>query len=124
MKKSLVFAWVLVLAPLAVPRAHAASAAQGKAAFPICAACHSLDPGVNKIGPSLHGIIGSKAGTAPGFSFSPAMKKAGFSWTPAKLAQYIDDPQRVVPGNRMPYAGTHNMNTAKSIVDYLEQVSK
>jgi cytochrome c len=104
--------------------ARADSAAQGKAMFAICAACHSLDPGVNKIGPSLHGIIGRKAGSEPGFAYSPAMKSAGFDWTPAKLAAYLNSPQSTVPGDRMPYAGTNNMDMAKSIVDYLEQVSK
>lgn len=120
--------WIVLAAlPFAVfpvGMARADSAAQGKAMFAICAACHSLAPGVNRLGPSLHGVVGRKAGTAPGFDFSPAMKAAGFVWTPDKLAAFIDDPAAVVPGNKMPYAGTHNMGTAKSIVDYLEQVSK
>lgn len=114
----------LMLAALAAAPARADSAAQGKAMFAICAACHSLDPGVNKIGPSLHGIIGRKAGSEPGYSYSSAMKNAGFTWTPDKLAAYLDDPQKVVPGDKMPYAGTHNMDMAKSIVDYLEEVGK
>jgi cytochrome c2 len=114
----------LMLTALAAAPASADSAAQGKAVFAICAACHSLDPGVNKIGPSLHGVIGRKAGSEPGFHYSTAMKNAGFVWTPDKLAAYLDDPQKTVPGDAMPYAGTHNMDTAKSIVDYLEQVSK
>lgn len=101
-----------------------AHADAGQAAFQICAACHSVKAGENKIGPSLHGIVGSKAGTVAGFDFSPAMKKAGFVWTPEKLAAYINDPQAVVPGNRMPYAGTHNMKTAQAVVAYLEKISK
>ncbi len=113
-----------MLTALAAAPASADSAAQGKAMFAICAACHSLDPSVNKIGPSLHGVIGRKVGTEPGFNYSTAMKNAGFVWTPDKLAAYLDDPQKVVPGDKMPYAGTDNMDTARSIVDYLEQVSK
>ena len=113
-----------VLGALGATPALADSASQGQAMFPICAACHSVDPGVNKIGPSLHGIVGRKAGADPHFSYSPAMKNAGFVWTPDKLAAFINDPQQVVPGTAMAYSGTRNTDIAKSIVDYLEQVSK
>lgn len=124
MKGSCLVLASLALAALAAMPAYADSAAQGKAMFAVCAACHSLDPGVNKIGPSLHGIIGRKAGSESGFSYSPAMKNAGFVWTADKLAAFLDDPAKAVPGNHMPYGGTGNMNTAKSIVDYLEQSAK
>lgn len=123
MRDWMIFA-VLPLAALPLASARADSAAQGKAMFAICAACHSLDAGVNKIGPSLNGVIGRKAGSAAGFEYSPAMKAAGFVWTPDKLAAFINNPAATVPGNKMSYAGAHNMDTAKSIVDYLEQAGK
>lgn len=115
----------LALAPLtalalgATP-AHAVDAAQGKALFQAtCAICHSVVPKKAIIGPPLFGVVGRKAGSVPGFAYSDAMKKAAFTWTPAKLAAYIDDPRKTVPGNRMPYFGIHDAGKAQAIAAYL-----
>ncbi len=107
------------LASVATP-AKAAAPAE----FQVCAACHSTKPGVIKIGPSLAGVVGRKAGTMPGFKYSAAMKKAGWIWDVKKLTAYIDDPQKVVPGNRMPFFGTHNMKTAHTVAEYLATLKK
>ena len=57
-------------------------AAAGKQAFTTtCGACHSTEPGINKIGPSLAGIVGSKSGAVAGYNFSPALKAANITWT-------------------------------------------
>ena len=45
-----------------------------------CGACHATEPGVNKIGPSLAGVVGRKSGSAPGFNYSPALKEANITW--------------------------------------------
>ena len=41
----------------------AGDAAKGEQVFKKCAACHSAEAGVNKVGPSLHGVVGRKAGS-------------------------------------------------------------
>ena len=64
--------------------------------------------GGNRIGPDLFGVVGRKAGTAPNFSYSAAMKSAGFVWTNDKLDAYIKAPAMVVPGNKMAFAGLPN----------------
>lgn len=100
----------------------AGNAAAGKTFFKgVCAMCHNDAKGAaNKIGPNLWGVVGSKPGNVPGFNFSAAMKHTKFKvWTEAKLAAYINDPQKVVPGNRMPYGGTHNMKKAENVAAYL-----
>lgn len=100
--------------------AHAADAAQGKALFQAtCAICHSVVPRKAIIGPPLFGVVGRKAGTVPGFAYSDAMKKAGWTWSEARLATYIDDPRKTVPGNRMPYFGIHDPAKAQAIAAYL-----
>lgn len=73
----------------------------GAAAFAQCAACHSLEPGVRRAGPSLAKVIGRQAGSEPGFAYSRAMRESGIIWTPEALDRFIDKPQVVVPGNRM-----------------------
>ena len=100
----------------------AGNAAAGEKLFKgVCAMCHTDAKGApNKIGPNLWGVVGSKPGTVKGFNFSAAMKNTKFkTWTEAKLAEYINDPQKVVPGNRMPYGGEHNMQKSQDIAAYL-----
>ena len=85
--------------------ASSGGAAAGQQVFKKCAVCHSLEPGKNLVGPSLAGVVGRKAGTEPGYDYSPAMKQGGFVWDPATLDSYLTDPQKIVPGNKMPFAG-------------------
>jgi cytochrome c len=89
-------------------------------AFGICSACHKVDKGApNAIGPTLFGIGNTKAGAVPGFAFSPAMRSSKVKWTKANLVAFIQDPQKVVPGNRMPFGGLKNPDSAAAIADYI-----
>lgn len=99
---------------------YTGDAAKGKVDFITCQTCHSLDAGVNKIGPSLHGIIGRKAGTVPGFKYSNANKDSGITWTPEKLFQYLEKPQRVVPGTKMTFAGFDDPQKRADVIAYLQ----
>lgn len=116
-----VFALAATVGHGALISSPAAAAPNGQAAFEAnCAMCHSpKKSGGASIGPHLFGVVGRKAGSLKGFAYSSAMKKANFVWTKEKLEQYISDPQKVVPGNRMPYAGDHNPAQVKAIVNYL-----
>jgi len=96
------------------------NAANGKAVFAQCSACHATDAGVNKIGPSLNGIIGRMAGTVPGFSYSAANANSGFVWTKEKLNQHLEKPQRVMPGTKMMYAGLPDAQKRADVIAYLE----
>lgn len=113
-------ALAIAAAPLGLATTAHAQAAQGAALFKTtCALCHETVAGKIKIGPPLAGINGRKAGTIPGFNYSAAMKNSGIVWNAAKLAAYIDDPRKTVPGNRMPFFGTKDPAKAKAIADYL-----
>ena len=92
------------------PSARAAPAAGGDPAagrlvFRKCQACHSMEPGKTMLGPSLAGIIGRKAGSAAGYNYSPAMQQANIVWDAKSLDAYLSDPQKLVPGNKMPFPG-------------------
>lgn len=90
------------------------------ALFGVCAACHKVDKGApNTIGPNLFGIGNTKAGEVPGFAFSPAMKNSKVKWTRANLIAFIQEPQKTVPGTRMPFAGLKNPKAAEQIADYI-----
>jgi cytochrome c len=95
--------------------------AKGKAVFARCAACHTVEPGKNRMGPSLANIIGQKAGDVPGFNFSPAMKTSKIKWTPATLDKYLTNPRTFVPGNRMYFAGLPNAADRANVIAYLQK---
>lgn len=66
-----------------------------------CSACHSVETGKTRIGPSLAGIVGRKAGSNAGFAYSAALKGYGQSWTKATLDRFLAAPQKIAPGTRM-----------------------
>lgn len=80
----------------------AGDAAAGKQALTTtCGICHSTEPGVNKIGPSLAGIVGGKSGTVPGYNFSQALKAANITWDEQTLDKWLQNPQTDVHGTKM-----------------------
>lgn len=95
-------------------------AASGKTVFIQCSTCHAVQAGVNKIGPSLAGIVGRAAGTVAGYTYSPANKNSGITWTKEKLFQYLENPQRVVPGTKMAFAGVKDEQKRADVIAYLE----
>ena len=80
-------------------------AAAGRLVFRKCQACHSMEPGKTLLGPSLAGIVGRKAGADANYNYSPPMKQANVVWNAKSLDAYLADPQKVVPGNKMPFPG-------------------
>lgn len=105
---------------LGITGAQAANVAHGEAVFQAqCAACHSVAPGQNGIGPSLAGIYGQKAASTPGFDFSPALKHSNIVWTTAALEKFLANPQADVPGTKMPYMGMSNATDRADVTAYL-----
>lgn len=92
----------------------------GSAAFAQCKACHVVDPGVNRMGPSLHAVVGRHAGSVADFRYSQAMKTSGIVWSDAKLFEYLESPRRVVPGTSMGFAGISNPQMRADIIAYLK----
>ena len=94
-------------------------ASAGRLVFRKCQACHSIEPGKNMLGPSLSGVIGRKAGTEAGFNYSPAMKSADLTWNLETLDQYLTDPAKVVPGNKMPFPGLKTDHDRADVIAFL-----
>jgi cytochrome c len=77
------------------PALAAGDAANGEKLYKRCAACHSLDAGKNKVGPSLAGTVGRECGTAEGYKYGSGYKaacEAGFVVDEAFLTDYLKDP--------------------------------
>lgn len=104
--------------------AASADVAEGRQVFRKCQACHSLDAGKNGVGPSLARIVGEKAGATPGYAFSPAMKASNLTWDTATLDAYLSDPQKVVPGNKMPFPGLKTERERNAVIALLTETSK
>ena len=94
--------------------------ALGKAQFNKCAACHSIKQGENKIGPSLHGIVGRPSHSIQGFDYSAAMKGYNVTWDPATLDHYLADPRGVVQGTKMIFVGLKKEEDRANLIAYLE----
>jgi cytochrome c len=97
----------------------AGDATAGRALFSSrCAGCHSASPGVNKIGPSLAGIVGSKSGTVPGYNFSVGMKNVKITWDGVLLDKFLQNPNGVVHGTKMFYS-VSNPTDRQNLIAYL-----
>ena len=115
-------------ATAAVLLASAASAmaagdvAEGEKVFKrSCGSCQVVaKDGPRRLGPTLFGLVGRKAGTVEGFRYSEANKNSGVTWTPAILNEYLVDPKKFMPGTNMAFAGLKKDDERANIIAYLE----
>jgi cytochrome c len=109
---------------LAAP-AMAQDAAAGEKDFAVCRACHQIGPGAKvSVGPVLNGVVGRKAGTYPGYAYSPANKDSGITWSPEELDKYLTNPQAVVPHTKMIFPGLKDDQKRKNVIAYLGQFNE
>ncbi len=102
----------------------AADLANGRQAFQLCSACHTaIEGGANMMGPNLYGVFGRQSASAVGYKYSPALKAAGWVWTPAQLDKWLASPQTTLPGTRMAFVGLKDPKTRTDLIAYLNVVS-
>jgi cytochrome c len=88
-----------------------------------CRTCHSAAPDDNRLGPTLHGIMGRKAGSAKGYAYSPGFKTTDLVWNDENMDQFIANPNSVFPGSNMAtFAGLTDAGERKAIIDYLNSL--
>jgi cytochrome c len=121
MNRSQFLALALLTMPIVAAAPARADEAAGEAVFKkYCQVCHTTEAGKNKIGPSLAGIVGRKAGSVPGFNYTDANKNSGATWDEKTLDTYLTDPKKFIPGTKMLFAGIKNDADRKSLIDYLK----
>src|ERR1700752_1533575 len=98
-------------------------AAKGEKIFAKCKACHTVEAGKNKVGPSLAGLFGRKAGTAEGYNYSDAMKNSGIVWGDETLHKYLEKPKDDVPGTKMAFPGLKEAQDRDDVIAYLKQAT-
>jgi cytochrome c len=95
---------------------------KGQHSFNKCLPCHSIGPDAqNKIGPELNGLDGRHSGTVANFSYSDANKNSGLVWTEDKFKEYIKNPQAMIPGTKMIFAGIPNPQEISDLWAYVKQ---
>jgi len=126
MKLASLLSGAVVLLPLVlVAQAQGVGDAQrGAQVFTQCKICHSLEAGKNVVGPSLHSLIGRKAGSVPGYAYSPAMKSANVTWTDDTLSKYLSDPKAFIPGDKMAFTGIKDPTKLGDLLAYLNQATR
>ena len=95
-------------------------ATKGEKVFGQCKTCHVAEQGVNRVGPSLWGVVGRPAGSITGFKYSPANKNSGLTWTDEQLFTYLEAPQKVIKGTYMAFAGLKNPQDRADVIAYLK----
>lgn len=96
----------------------------GKTVFARCVACHDLNTGATRLGPSLKGIVGRKSGSVANFAYSPAMKGSNKVWNAATLDAFLTSPMKYVPGTRMPFAGIPSAQDRADLIAYLDKAAR
>jgi cytochrome c len=107
------------LASLPAPY-NTADPENGQRKFGQCRSCHSIEQGgPNMTGPNLWGVLGRKAGTEAGYSYSDGLKAAGWTWDAPRLDAWIKNPRAVLPDTKMTFLGIKNDKDRADIIAFI-----
>jgi len=114
---------VALLAAMSLPAFADGDAAKGEKVFVKCKTCHDVDKGVNRVGPTLKGVVGRPVASVEGFKYSDDMiakGKEGAVWDEATLTTYLPDPKAYVPKTKMAFAGLKKPEDIADLIAYLK----
>ena len=126
-KSSIAVVAFATAALMAAPVLAAGDAANGEKVFRKCKACHAVEEGKNKVGPSLYNIVDAAVGQVDGFKYSKAMAaygEGGAVWDAATLDAYLEAPRKAVKGTKMAFAGLRKAEDRDDVIAYLMQFSQ
>lgn len=114
----------LAVAGTAMAQQAAGDPARGRTVYARCAACHDLNTGATRLGPSLKGVVGRTSGTMPNFNYSQALKDKAVVWNGETLDAFLAAPAKYVPGNRMAFPPLANPQDRADLIAFLEQSAR
>ena len=122
MIRAATFAILVLMTTASISHADG-DAAKGEKIYVKCKTCHDIDKGVNKVGPTLKGLVGRKAAAVPDFKYSDAMIAKGGEgvvWDEATLEAYLPDPKAFVPKTKMVFAGLKKPEDIEDLIAFLK----
>jgi cytochrome c len=112
---------IMIMLASSAPTRAAGDAQAGEAVFKkSCAVCHAVEAGKNKVGPSLHGVVGRHFAALPDFRYSDALKKTDKTWDDQMLDAYLASPKGLVPGTSMVFVGLKGQEDRQNVIAYLK----
>ena len=117
-------AWAAGAQAQLVAGSRLGNATRGAQAFAQCQRCHSLEPDKNLAGPTLHGLFGRRAGSVPGFAYSPTLRRSTVVWSADTLSEYL---AAAKPPNRRAKMAVHAIADPDRLGDllaYLQEASR
>ena len=124
-KRGFCFATVVLaaVASCVTTAALAGDPVNGKTIFQhTCANCHSPEIGVNKIGPSLWGVIDRPIAVVPDYNYSETLRDRKTEWQvwdEAALNVYLRNPRDAVHGVKMFFKGLPEPSDRADVIAYL-----
>jgi cytochrome c len=103
---------------------HGGNPVAGEKIFKKCKTCHALEAGKNKIGPTLHGVFGRKAGAVEGYKYSKAMIASDIVWADETIDAYVEKPKGFIKGTKMNFGGLKKGDDRKNLVAYLKKATE
>lgn len=102
-----------------------ADIAAGEAQLKKCTACHTFDKGgKNGVGPNQYGLVGARLAHADGYAYSDALKaKHSETWDFQHLSDFLTNPKKTLPGNKMAFAGIKNPQDRANLIAYINTLS-
>ena len=90
-----------------------------------CTVCHTAEAGDDggAQGPSLGGVFGRPAASAPQFSYTQALRDSKLTWDAATLRRFLGAPTSVVPGTSMAFAGISKGADRADLIAYLNTLA-
>lgn len=89
-----------------------------------CGICHVAEEGATPtVGPNLRRVVGREIGKTSGFPYSEALANATGQWTESGLNEFLVSPQRVFPGNAMPFEGLKSDAERQKLICYLSSLN-
>ena len=108
----------MIIIILTVSIANTADPVKGKKVFKKCVACHSLQEGKNKIGPSLYNLLGRKAGSVDGYKYSKAMKNSDVVWDEESLDKFLTKPRKFIKKTKMSFRGIKKKSLRDDLISF------
>ena len=83
-------------------------------------ATDTMEEGKNKVGPSLHGVVGRHFAAVSDYTYSDALKKADKTWDDQTLDAYLANPRALVPGTKMIFLGLKSAEDRQNVIAFLQ----